>query len=177
MRDLAPEAVDARRVMEEIRRRIAERKAAGEYSDAEIAEIASMELRLQEGDDNGGETDRHLSWLHAHWEATGPVAPEGMRPAGPLREAVKRALRALLAPAGRILLGKQNQINARLVQLLSTAVPPLRQDVRDVEERVSDLAVTLEKENSRLEGEVRNLAARLERIEKEAAGGGRRQEE
>ncbi len=156
--------------MEEIRRRIAERKAGGQYTEAELAEISSMELRLQEAEECDGEIDRLISWLHAHWEATGPKDQEGVQPAGSLREALKKVLSTLMAPAGRVLLGKQNQINARLVQLLSAAVPALRQDMRDMGERIDKLTVTLETENARLRSQLQELSDRLRTLEEEAAG-------
>jgi hypothetical protein len=70
--ETAAAGVDVARIMEEIRGRVAERKAAGVYSDEALEEIAHMELRLREREEYGVEMDRLISWLHAHWEATGP---------------------------------------------------------------------------------------------------------
>jgi len=162
-------AVDTVQIMEEIRARVAERKASGAYSDAEIAEIGAMELRLREGEGFGEEMDRLLSWLHSSWEATGPVDPEGTPVASPLREKAKKTLRALFAPLARLLLGKQNQINARLVQLLSGALPSLRDEHRGLEERVEELALRLEKENGSLREELVRLSSLLANTEKGSA--------
>lgn len=158
-------AVETARVMEEIRARVEERKAAGGYTDEELAAIAGMELRLREQEEYGAEMDRLVSWLHAHWEATGPVDAEGGTASRQGREALKRTLRSLLSPLARLLLSKQNQINAKIVQLLSGTLPPLRESAGDLETRLEDLALRLEKEQSALREEVTRLSARLAEME------------
>lgn len=157
--------IDTALIMEEIRAGVAAKKAAGVYSDEELAAIAGMELRLQEREEYGAEMDRLISWLHAHWEATGPVDSEAGLAGSPARGALKKALRIILSPLSRLLLSKQNQINARIVQLFSGALPPLRESSRDAEKRMENLALRLEKENAGLREEVQGLSARLERLE------------
>jgi hypothetical protein len=159
------ESVDVGRIMEEVKARVAEKKAAGAYSAEEIEEISRMELKLRESEGYGEEMERLISWLHTHWEATGPVDSERQGKVSPGRDAAKKALRSLLGPLSRLLLGKQNQINARLVQVLSGSLPPLRDGSREVEERVDALALRLEEENRLLRQEVEKLAARLEERE------------
>jgi hypothetical protein len=163
--ETAAVGVDVARIMEEVRGRVAERKAAGVYSDEALEEIARMELRLQEREEYGVEMDRLISWLHAHWEATGPLEREGMVAGKPVAEAVKKVLRVLLAPLSRLLLAKQNQINAKIVQLFSGVLPPLRESAADVEKRLENMALHLEKENARLREELSEVAARLKRLE------------
>jgi hypothetical protein len=165
--------VDVSRIMEEIRGRVTERKAAGVYSDEALEEIARMELRLQEREGYGVEMDRLISWLHAHWEATGPVEREGVAAGRPMTEAMKGILRVLLAPLSRLLLSKQNQINAKIVQLFSGALPPLRESATDVEKRLENVAQHLEKENTRLREELSEIAVRLKRLEDSAPDQGR----
>ena len=162
-REVLP-GVDVGRIMKEIRHRVEERKRAGEYSDEDLAAIAAMELRLREREEYGVEMDRLISWLHAHWEATAPVEEE-MAGGSALWRATKKLLRRLLSPLSRLLLAKQNHINARVVQLLSGALPPLREGARDVEKRMENLALRLEKENSALREEVREMSSRLDRLE------------
>ncbi len=157
--------VDAGRIMEEIRSRVAERKRSGFYRDDEIGEISRMELELREQEGYGEEMGRLISWLHTHWEATAPVEKEGHAPARPLREAVKEVLNTILKPAARLLLSKQNQINARVAQLLSGVLPPLRDDLRDANERIDGLVLRLEEENRRLREQVEELGVRLEKLE------------
>ena len=48
MEEQAAEAIDVRRIMEEIKQKVAEKKAAGLYSEGEIEEISRMELSLKE---------------------------------------------------------------------------------------------------------------------------------
>lgn len=157
--------IDAGRIMEEIRSRVAERKRSGFYRDDEIEEISRMELDLREQEGYGEEMDRLLSWLHAHWEATGPVERGGHAPGRPLREAVRKFLITVLKPAARLLLSKQNQINARVVQLLSGVLPPLRDGLRDADERIDGLALRLEEENRRLREQAEELDSRLKKLE------------
>jgi len=157
--------IDTARIMEEIRAGVAAKKAAGVYSEEELAAIAGMELRLQEREEYGAEMDRLISWLHAHWEATGPVDSEAGMAGSSARGALKKALRTVLSPLSRLLLSKQNQINARVVQLFSGSLPPLRESSRDVEKRMENLALRLEKENAGLREKVQDLSARLERLE------------
>lgn len=171
-------AVEVGRIMEEIQARIAEKKASGVYTDEEIDEISRMELSLQEREGYGEEMDRLLSWLHANWEATGPVDPEVPGARRPFREAAKKILNALLGPEARLLLAKQNQINARLVQLLSGVLPPLREGFRDAGERLDGLAQRLEEDNRKLREKVDGLAARLEKLEgRPGPSSGERQEQ
>ena len=157
--------IDITRIMEEIRDRIAEKKAAGVYSDEELEKISELEISLREREGFGEEIDRLLSWLHAHWESTGPVDAEGAPPARGLRPSVKKFLKLLLRPEGRLLLAKQNQINARIVQLLSGAIPPLRDADRDHESRIDGLSGTMEEENRKLKERVGELEARLDEIQ------------
>ncbi len=147
--------------MEEVKARVAEKKASGAYLAEEIEEITRMELKLRESEGYGEEMERLISWLHTHWEATGPVDSEKSGKISPGREAVKKILRAILSPVSRLLLGKQNQINARIVQVLSGSLPPLRDGSREVEERVDALALRLEKDNRQLRQEMEKLSARL----------------
>lgn len=157
--------IDAGRIMEEIRSRIAERKRSGFYRDDEIEEISRMELDLREQEGYGEEMDRLISWLHAHWEATGPVEREERAPGRPLREAVKKVLNAILRPVARLLLSKQNQINARVAQLLSGALPHLRDGMSDANERIDGLLLRLEEENHRLRERAEGLEVRLKKLE------------
>lgn len=157
--------IDISHIMEEIRAAVAEKKAAGVYSEEDLAAIAGMELRLQEREEYGAEMDRLISWLHAHWEATSRVDSETGMAESPARGALKKILRTLLSPLSRILLSKQNQINARMVQLFSGSLPPLRESSRDVEKRMENLALRLEKENAGLREKVQDISARLERLE------------
>ena len=136
----------------------------------ELRAIAAMELRLEEREGYGEESDRIISWLHANWEATGAVDLEGQAPASPLKRLAKKILRTLLSPMGRVLLGKQNQVNARLVQLLSGSIPTLRDGLGDVETRGDQRFSALEKE-------VRRLAGEVERLEKKLDGGTDRERE
>ena len=164
-RDESLNSIDVEGIMQAIQDRVAEKKAAGLYSKEEIDEIARMELSLQEREGYGEEMDRILSWLHANWEATGEVDPEGSPGRSPGREAVKKALRSLLSPAARLLLAKQNQINAKIVQLLSGALPPLRDGFLDIDQRGDGWALRLEKENQELRLKLREVASRLDRLE------------
>jgi hypothetical protein len=161
------EAVDVGRIMEEVKARVAEKKASGAYSAEEIEEITRMELKLRESEGYGEEMERLISWLHTHWEATGPVDSEGSGKVSPGKEAAKKVLRSLLSPLSRLLLGKQNQINARIVQVLSGSLPPLRDGSREVEERVDALALRLEEENRQLRQEMEKLTARFEEREEQ----------
>jgi hypothetical protein len=163
-RESAP-GIDTARTMKEIKAVVAAKKASGAYTDEELAAIAGMELRLQEREEYGAEMDRLISWLHAHWEATGPVDTETGMAGSPARGVLKKALRVLLSPLSRLLLSKQNQINARVVQLFSGSLPPLRESSRDVEKRMENLALRLEKENAGLRESVQDLSARLELLE------------
>jgi hypothetical protein len=158
-------SIDVARIMEEVKARVAGKKASGAYSAEEIEEITRMELKLRESEGYGEEMERLISWLHTHWEATGPVDSEQSGNVSPGREAVKKILRALLGPVSRLLLGKQNQINARIVQVLSGSLPPLRDGSREVEERVDALALRLEKDNRQLRQEIEKLSARFEERE------------
>ena len=155
------EPVDVGRIMEEVKARVAEKKSSGAYAAEEIEEITRMELKLRESEGYGEEMERLISWLHTHWEATAPVDSEDAGNVSPGREAVKKTLRALLGPVSRLLLGKQNQINARIVQVLSGSLPPLRDGSREVEERVDALALRLEEENRKLREEMEKLTARF----------------
>jgi hypothetical protein len=151
--------IDSAKIMEEIGARVAERKAAGGYTAEEVREIAAMELELREREGYGEESDRLISWLHANWEATSAVDAEGQG-SSPLKALVKKILRAALSPLARLMLGKQNQINARLVQLLSGSLPTLRDNLGDVENRSDQRLAALEKEMRRLSEEVKKLEER-----------------
>ena len=151
--------IDSARIMEEIGARVAERKASGDYTDGELGEIAAMELELREREGYGEESDRLISWLHANWEATGAVDAEG-QPSSPPKALMKKVLRTVLSPLARLMLGKQNQINARVVQLLSGSIPTLRDSLGDMENRSDQRLAALEKEVRRLAGDVKRLEER-----------------
>lgn len=165
MEERAAEAIDIRKIMEEIHRKVSAKMASGFYSEEEIEEISRMELSLEERQGFGEEMDRLLSWLHTHWESTGPVDPIPEAKSPLLRRAVKRLLHLLMRPEARLLLAKQNQINAKLVQLLSGALPPLRDGYLNSEQQLENLSSRLAEEQLWLRERVDELAARLERLE------------
>src|SRR5919198_6509574 len=70
-----PESVDIGRLMEEIKERVRQRRAAGVYSEEEVRRIAQMELEVSEALPGfREEVEHHLASLNDAWDVVAPPA-------------------------------------------------------------------------------------------------------
>jgi O-antigen chain-terminating methyltransferase len=144
-----PQAVDVARLMDEIKDRVRERKASGFYSEEEVRRIVQMELELTEGAPTfSDELEDHLVRLNDGWDtAADPVITSHRAGVGGLIVATKKLLRRITRPYITMILARQVEWNATLLQLLNSFVLPMRDQVRGglsgLSQRVEDLALSV----------------------------------
>lgn len=178
--------VDVARLMEEIRERVRQRKAAGLYSEEEVRRITQMELEVTDALPGAREEiEQHLASLNDSWDTEiDPVITSHRPGVGRIIVAVKKLLRRATRPYIKLILGRQVEFNSRVVQLLNSFVPPVQDGVL---RKVDDLSlamherVTLEHEEGlrrhrelsrRIEalvGELAALRAAVERVREPGA--------
>jgi O-antigen chain-terminating methyltransferase len=125
--------VDVARLMEEIKERVRERRAAGFYSDEEVRRIAQMELEVTEALPGfREEVEQHLGALNDAWDNQRDPAISSHRPGvGRVIVAAKRSMWRALRPYTRLLLQRQSEFNTALLHLLNAFVLPVRDQLRD----------------------------------------------
>lgn len=144
-----PPAVDVARLMDEIKDRVRERKASGFYSEEEVRRIVQMELELTESAPTfSDEIEDHLVRLNDGWDtAADPAITSHRVGIGGLIVATKKLLRRITRPYITMILARQVEWNATLLQLLNSFVLPMRDQVRGglsgLSQRVEDLALSV----------------------------------
>lgn len=156
-------AVDVARLMEEIRARVRERKASGFYSEEEVRRITQMELELvSSAPVLGDELEQQLARLNDGWDVAAEPTITSHRPGvGALIVAVKKLLRRLTRPYITLILARQVDFNADLLQLLNAFVLPVRDVTRRLEEGHLGLQERLAVEHGERQRGQRDLAERL----------------
>ena len=173
-------AVDASRLMEEIKERVRERRAAGFYSEDEVRRITQMEIELAESAPAfQDELEGHLEQLNDGWDtAADPVISSHRAGVGAGIVAVKKALRRVTRPYITLILARQVEFNSALLHLLNAFVLPVRDALATLTRRHEDLSLDLQErltvehgERKRKELEVAErlgvLTARLEDLRAE----------
>jgi O-antigen chain-terminating methyltransferase len=169
-------AVDVAALMEEIRARVRERKASGFYSEEEVRRITQMELELvPTAPFLGDELEQHLGRLNDGWDVAAEPTITSHRPGvGAVIVAVKKLLRRLTRPYITLVLARQVEFNATLLQLLNAFVLPVRDVTRRLEElslRLEELGLAERGERQRSDRDLAErlaaLAARVERLQAE----------
>jgi O-antigen chain-terminating methyltransferase len=167
-------AVDVARLMEEIKARVRERRAAGFYSDEEVRRVAQMELEVVEvAPTFEAELEQHLADLNDRWDVTGEPAISSHRAGvGRAIVAAKRLLRQATRPYINLVLARQVEFNSTLLHLLNAFVLPVRDQLREGLTRLGKKAEELSLEvHERLAAEHgervrqhRDLAGRLDAL-------------
>ena len=165
--------VDVARIMEELRARVAERKASGFYSEEEIRRISEMELELEEvlpgyRDD----LDYHLAILNDSWDVkAGPAIASHRRLAGPAIMAAKKLLRRLTAPYISMILASQIEFNSTLVRLLNSFAPQVRDHLQglgqQLEQQLEELDERQAASSLAFRGQIREMSLALEGVKQE----------
>ncbi len=161
--------VDVARIMEEIKARVAERKASGFYSEEEVQRIAEMELEVHEflpgyRDD----LDHHLAILNDTWDTKTETPMTSHRPVvGPVIVAVKKLLRRLTAPYINMVLAQQVEFNSTLVRLLNSFAPQIRDHLQGLDQQLDQLEERQASSYLELRGQVREVITALEGLKQE----------
>ncbi len=161
--------VDVARIMEELRARVAERKASGFYSEEEVERIARMELEIQEvlpgyRDD----LDHHLAILNDSWDTKAEAAATSHRRLlGPLIVATKKLLRRLTAPYINMVLAQQVEFNSTLVRLLNSFAPQIRDHLQGLGQDLGQLEERQASSYLELRAQIREMTLALERFKQE----------
>jgi SAM-dependent methyltransferase len=168
--------VDVARLMEDLRARVRERKASGFYSEEEVRRITQMELELAEAAPGyQDDVEQQLARLNDGWDVAAEPTITSHRPGvGALIVAAKRFLRLVTRPYITLILARQVDFNATLLQLLNAFVLP----ARDVTRRLEELGLALQERLTVEHGERQRgqrdlaerlaaLAARVERLQAE----------
>jgi SAM-dependent methyltransferase len=173
-------AVDAGRLMEEIKERVRERRASGFYSEDEVRRITQMEIELAESAPAfQDELEGHLEQLNDGWDtAAEPVITSHRSGVGAIIVASKKLLRRVTRPYITLILARQVEFNSALLHLLNAFVLPVRDALATLTRRHEDLSLDLQErltvehgERRRKEQEVAEqlavLTARLEDLRAE----------
>jgi O-antigen chain-terminating methyltransferase len=173
-------AVDAGRLMEEIKERVRERRASGFYSEDEVRRITQMEIELAESAPAfQDELEGHLEQLNDGWDtAAEPVITSHRGGIGGVIVAAKKLLRRVTRPYITLILARQVEFNSALLHLLNAFVLPVRDALATLTRRHEDLSLDLQErltvehgERRRKEQEVAQqlavLTARLEDLRAE----------
>ena len=176
----AEATVDAGRLMEEIKERVRERRAAGFYSEDEVRRITQMEIELAESAPAfQDELEGHLEQLNDGWDtAAEPVITSHRGGIGGVIVAAKKLLRRITRPYITLILARQVEFNSALLHLLNAFVLPVRDALATLTRRHEDLSLDLQErlavehgERRRKEQEVAQqlavLTARLEDLRAE----------
>ena len=161
--------VDVARITEELKARVAERKASGFYSEEEIQRIADMELEIREvlpgyRDD----LDHHLAILNDTWDSKAEPAMTSHRPlVGPLVVAGKKLLRRLTAPYINMVLAQQVEFNSTLVRLLNSFAPQVRDHLQGVGQELDHLEERQAASYLELRSQIREVTLGLEAFKHE----------
>ena len=160
------EMVDVARIMEELRARVAERRASGFYSEEEIERIARMELEIQEAlPGYRDDLDHHLVILNDTWNTKAEAAiTSHRRVVGPLIVAVKKLFRRLTAPYINMVLVQQVEFNSALVRLLNSFAPQVRDHLQGLAHDLSELEERQASSYLELRGQIREMTLALERF-------------
>ena len=149
MSDRRDGGVDVARLMEDIKARVQERRASGFYSEEEVRRIVQMELELTESAPTfSDEIEQHLVRLNDEWDtAADPVITSHRAGVGRFIVGAKRLVRQLTRPYIALILSRQVEWNATLLQLLNSFVLPMRDQVQGglgaLTQRLEDLALSL----------------------------------
>jgi len=163
--------VDVARLMEEIKERVRQKKAAGFYSEEELRRITQMELEVQEVlPGYRDELDFHLTTLNDIWD---PKEPEPIashrRVLGPALVALKRVIQRLARPVIGLALARQTRVNSHLVQLLNSFAPQIRDHLREVALRLEQAQERMTIGHTEQQRRQQELFARVEALRAEVA--------
>ncbi|MBI4011869.1 MAG: class I SAM-dependent methyltransferase [Candidatus Rokubacteria bacterium] len=169
-----PGAVDVARLMEEIKERVRQRRAAGFYSEEEVRRIAQMELEVTEVVPGfQTEIEHHLALLNDAWDtAAEPVITSHRKGVGRVIVALKRLLRGLTRPYITLVLARQVGFNSTLLRLLNAFVLPVRDQLREglvsLQRKTEELSLAtherLTLDHAQSLGRHRELAQRVETL-------------
>jgi SAM-dependent methyltransferase len=138
--------VDAGRLMEEIKERVRERRAAGFYSEDEVRRITQMEIELAESAPTfHDELEQHLEQLNDGWDtAAEPVIQSHRAGIGAAIVGAKKLLRRITRPYITLILARQVEFNSSLLHLLNAFVLPVRDGLATITRRLEDLSLDLQ---------------------------------
>jgi O-antigen chain-terminating methyltransferase len=172
--------VDVARLMEEIKERVRQRRAAGVYSDEEVRRIAQMELEVTDALPGfREEVEHHLASLNDAWDVLVPPAVSSHRAGmGRVIVGAKKTLWRVAGPYTKLVLQRQSEFNTRLLHLLNAFVLPVRDKLQDgldrLNRRMEELSLAVHERFAASHTEAverhRELARRVERLTEELIG-------
>jgi O-antigen chain-terminating methyltransferase len=127
-------AVDVARLMEEIKERVRQRRAAGLYSEDEVRRITQMELEVAESIPGFHEEVEHLlGAANDVWDVLREPSISSHRGSamGATLVGAKRSLWKAMAPYTKLVLQRQGEFNAAILHLLNAFVLPVRDKIQD----------------------------------------------
>ena len=163
----AGNAVDAARLMEEIKERVRERRASGFYSEDEVRRITQMEIELTESAPTfHDELEEHLERVNDGWDtAAEPVITSHRKGIGAVIVGAKRLLRRVTRPYITMILARQVEFNSSILHLLNAFVLPVRDGMATLTRRHEDLSLDLQErltvEHTERQKREREIADRL----------------
>ncbi len=122
------ENVDVEAIMQEIHRRVLEKKRSGVYSDEELQRIADLKNDLSpKNNERYSELNLHLRKLHVNWDMAGSdsLITSHRKILGPLMVAMKRIGFKLLKFFGSAFLTRQTEFNATTVRFNTVVLEEL----------------------------------------------------
>ncbi len=114
--------------MQEIHRRVLEKKQAGVYTDADIQRISDLKHDLSPKDNERySELTLHLRKLHQHWDvaASGSAITSHRRALGPILVLIKKIGFKVIRFFGSAFLTRQTDFNAASVRFNSVVLEEL----------------------------------------------------
>ncbi len=137
--------MDVAQLMEEIKARVRQRRAAGFYSEEEVRRITEMELEVSNALPGfRSEIEHHLTTLNDAWDTAREPAITSHRPGvGQLIVGGKRWLRRLTRPYITLLLARQVEFNSTLLHLLNAFVLPVRDGLAGLGRKGEELSLAL----------------------------------
>jgi SAM-dependent methyltransferase len=172
-------AVDVTRLMEEIKERVRQRRAAGFYSEEEVRRITQMELEVTEVSPGlQEEIEGHLATLNDSWDSLrSPAISSHRGGVGKLIVAAKQLLYRLTKPYLALAFQRQLEFNVATLHLLNAFVLPVRDQIRELGAKLAhkteELSLTIHERVAaeHVEGLRRHqlLAERVDRLGRELA--------
>jgi 2-polyprenyl-3-methyl-5-hydroxy-6-metoxy-1,4-benzoquinol methylase len=141
-------------IMEEIRRRIEEKKRTGQYSPEDLKEIEGMGLKIkaQTSDGQEGDLQYHLSQVNYLCDTARPPELSSHRKVvGNLVTGIKKLIRKITDPYIQMVLKRQVEFNVEIVRLLNQMALDFRYRWSDQEKKQDLLEAQWKKMEQTLE--------------------------
>jgi len=144
------ENINVADIMQEIQRRVLEKKQAGVYTDGELQRIAELKANLSpQKDERYSEMSLHLRRLHHNWDAaaSGAIISSHRKFVGPMLVFIKRVGFKIFRFIGSGFFTRQTEYNAAGVRFNAVVLEELSQlkaENRQLQQTQQELARQIE---------------------------------